>query len=88
MTTLPPSVSRLPRKMWECQRLTTLWASMAYYNDRFTVFTFTRVKFTFLPSSVLLCAFVVHCGLAGELNMVLPARSVHLIVVSCGFFKR
>jgi hypothetical protein len=30
-----PSVSRLPRKMWEPRRLTTLWASMASYRDGF-----------------------------------------------------
>jgi hypothetical protein len=31
LTTLPPSVSRLSRKMWEPRRLTTLWTSMACY---------------------------------------------------------
>jgi hypothetical protein len=36
LTTSPPSVSRLYRKMWEPWRLTTLWASTVSYRDRFT----------------------------------------------------
>jgi hypothetical protein len=40
LTTLPPSVSRLSRYCGTPQRLTTLWASMAWYRDSFTFFTF------------------------------------------------
>jgi hypothetical protein len=36
LTTLPPSMSRLFRKMWKPRCLTTLWASTACYTDSFT----------------------------------------------------
>jgi hypothetical protein len=36
------SVSRLSRKMWEPQRLITMWASMAYYRDSFA-FTYSNI---------------------------------------------
>jgi hypothetical protein len=39
VTTLPPSVSRLSREIWEPRRLTTLWVSTVCYKDSFT-FTF------------------------------------------------
>jgi hypothetical protein len=37
LTTLPPCVSRLSRKMWEPRRLTTLWAFTACYMNSFTI---------------------------------------------------
>jgi hypothetical protein len=36
LTTSPPSLSRLSRKIWEPRRLTTLWALTACYRDSFT----------------------------------------------------
>jgi hypothetical protein len=36
LTTLPSSVSRVSKKMWEPRRLTILWASTAYYKNSFT----------------------------------------------------
>jgi hypothetical protein len=36
LTTSPPSVNRLCKKMWEPRRLTTLWALTAFYRDSFT----------------------------------------------------
>jgi hypothetical protein len=35
LTTSPPSVSQVSRKMWDPRRVTTLWASMACYRDSF-----------------------------------------------------
>jgi hypothetical protein len=43
LTSSPPSVSRLSRKMWEPRRLTTLWASTACYRDSFTFFPLYNV---------------------------------------------
>jgi hypothetical protein len=40
LTTSPPSVSWLSKKWWDPRRLTTLWASTAYYKDSFTFFPF------------------------------------------------
>jgi hypothetical protein len=53
LTTSPPSLSRLSRKMWEPRRLTTLWSSTASYRDRFTFFlTVRRDIFYFLRASL------------------------------------
>jgi hypothetical protein len=37
LTTSPPSMNRLSRKMWDPRRLTTLWASTACHRDSFTL---------------------------------------------------
>jgi hypothetical protein len=37
LTTSPPSVSRLSRKMWQPRRLTTLWASTVSYRDNIII---------------------------------------------------
>jgi hypothetical protein len=39
LTTSPPSVSRLSRKIWEPRHPTTLWASTACYRDSFTFYS-------------------------------------------------
>jgi hypothetical protein len=44
LTTLPPSMSRLYRKMWEPQRLTTLWASTACHRESFMFWPFISVS--------------------------------------------
>jgi hypothetical protein len=45
LTTSPPTVSRLSRKMWEPRRLTTLWVSIACYRDSFTFCTVPQWRF-------------------------------------------
>jgi hypothetical protein len=62
LTTSPPSVSRLSRKMWEPRRLTILWASVACYRD----------SFTFLQASFV--RSVVPCSLTCHHIMVSPAN--------------
>jgi hypothetical protein len=39
LTTSPPSMGRLSRKMWKPRRLATLWASTGCHSDSFTCFS-------------------------------------------------
>jgi hypothetical protein len=44
LTTSPPSMSRLSRKMRHSRRLKTLWASTACYSDNFFFFSIWKLK--------------------------------------------
>jgi hypothetical protein len=75
LRTLPPSVSRLSREMWEPLRLTTLWAFTACYRDSFTLPSINSTQEAALPDGRLvylltlsLCLFLL-CANGISLDM-------------------
>jgi hypothetical protein len=60
LTTSPPSVTPLIRKMWGPQRLTALWASMACYRDGYLLLKLQDRQSAYAKDTKLSC--LAECG--------------------------